>query len=49
MSRTVTEKVLEGGIETAPYEMGARSGRQAVYGSAKLVFNPDRLRPAAIR
>jgi hypothetical protein len=47
--RTVTEKVLDGSIESAPYEMGARSGRQAVYGSARLVFNPDRLRPVAIR
>ena len=42
--RMVTEKVLEGSIETAPYEMGNRSGRQAVYGSARLVFNPDRLK-----
>jgi glyoxylase-like metal-dependent hydrolase (beta-lactamase superfamily II) len=42
--RTVTEKVLDGTIETTPYEMGTRSGRQATYGSATLVFNPDRLR-----
>jgi hydroxyacylglutathione hydrolase len=42
--RVVTERVLAGTIETTPYEMGARSGRQAVYGSARLVFNPERLR-----
>jgi hydroxyacylglutathione hydrolase len=42
--RTVTEKVLAGAIETTPYEMGTRSGRQATLGSARLVFNPDRLR-----
>lgn len=42
--RLVTEKVLAGSTETTPYEMGSRSGRQAVYGSARLVFNPDRLR-----
>ena len=42
--RIVTEKVLDGTIETIPYEMGSRSGRQARYGSATLVFNPDRLR-----
>ncbi len=42
--RIVTEKVLDGSIETSPYEMGSRSGRQARYGSATLVFNPDRLR-----
>jgi glyoxylase-like metal-dependent hydrolase (beta-lactamase superfamily II) len=42
--RVVTEKVLAGTIETSPYEMRAFSGRQATYGSARLVFNPDRLR-----
>jgi len=42
--RTVTEKVLDGTAETSPYEMGNRSGRQATYGSARLVFHPDRLR-----
>jgi hydroxyacylglutathione hydrolase len=43
--RIVTEKVLDGSIETSPYEMGAgRSGRQAVFGSARLVFSPERLR-----
>jgi hypothetical protein len=42
--RVVTEKVLAGTIETSPYEMGTRSGRQATYGSARLVFNPERLR-----
>jgi hydroxyacylglutathione hydrolase len=42
--RTVTEKVLDGTAETSPYDMGTRSGRQATYGSAMLVFNPDRLR-----
>jgi glyoxylase-like metal-dependent hydrolase (beta-lactamase superfamily II) len=42
--RIVTEKVLDGTAETSPYEMGTRSGRQATYGAAMLVFNPDRLR-----
>ena len=42
--RIVTEKVLAAAIETTAYEMGARSGRQATYGSARLVFNPERLR-----
>ena len=42
--RIVTEKVLDGSIETTPFSMGARGGRQATYGSATLVFNPDRLR-----
>jgi hydroxyacylglutathione hydrolase len=42
--RIVTEKVLDGSAETSPYEMGNRSGRQAKYGSALLVFSPDRLR-----
>jgi carboxylesterase type B/glyoxylase-like metal-dependent hydrolase (beta-lactamase superfamily II) len=42
--RIVTEKVLDGTIETTPYEMGQRSGRQAVYGSARLVFSPDRVK-----
>jgi hydroxyacylglutathione hydrolase len=42
--RIVTEQVLSGTAETSPYEMGSRSGRQATYGSARLVFSPDRLR-----
>ncbi len=42
--RMVTEKVLDGTIETSRYEMGSRSGMKAVYGSATLVFNPDRMR-----
>jgi hydroxyacylglutathione hydrolase len=42
--RIVTEKVLDGTIETSTYEMGSRSGMKAVYGSATLVFSPDRLR-----
>jgi len=42
--RIVSEKVLDGTIETSRYEMGARSGMQATYGSAKLIFNPDKLR-----
>jgi hydroxyacylglutathione hydrolase len=43
--RIVTEKVLEGSIETSRYEMGPRrSGQQATFGSAKLVFNPEKLR-----
>jgi nucleoside diphosphate kinase len=42
--RIVTEKVLDGSIETSRYEMGARSGMQATYGSARLIYNPDNLR-----
>jgi para-nitrobenzyl esterase len=42
--RIVTEKVLDGTIETTPYEMGQRSGRQAAFGSARLVFSPERLK-----
>jgi hydroxyacylglutathione hydrolase len=42
--RIVTEKVLDGTIEISPYEMGSRSGQQAAYGSARLVFSQDRLR-----
>jgi len=42
--RIVTEKVLEGTVETSRYEMGSRSGMKAVYGSATLVFSPDRLK-----
>jgi hydroxyacylglutathione hydrolase len=42
--RIVTEKVLDGSIETSRYEMGARSGMQATYGSARVIFNPDNLR-----
>jgi glyoxylase-like metal-dependent hydrolase (beta-lactamase superfamily II) len=42
--RIVTEKVLDGSAETSAFAMGGRGGRQATYGSATLVFNPDRLR-----
>ena len=42
--RIVTERVLEGTIDTRRFEMGARSGKQATYGSATVMFNPDRLR-----
>jgi hydroxyacylglutathione hydrolase len=42
--RIVTEKVLEGTIETKPYESSFRNGQQATYGSATLIFNPDKLR-----
>jgi hydroxyacylglutathione hydrolase len=42
--RMITEKVLDGTAETSPYEMGTRSGRQAAFGSARLIFSPDRLR-----
>jgi glyoxylase-like metal-dependent hydrolase (beta-lactamase superfamily II) len=42
--RIVTEQVLAGAIESTPYEMGTRSGRSATYGSARLIFSPDRLR-----
>ena len=43
--RIVTEKVLAGTIHTTRYEMGARSGQQATYGAATLVFNPANLCP----
>lgn len=43
--RIVTEKVLAGTIPTSRYEMGARSGQQATYGAATLVFNPANLCP----
>jgi hydroxyacylglutathione hydrolase len=43
--RIVTEKVLDGTAESSPYDMPAgRGGRQAKYGSALLVYSPDRLR-----
>jgi hydroxyacylglutathione hydrolase len=42
--RIVTEKVLDGTIESRPFEMRGRNGRQADYGSAKLIYNPDKLR-----
>jgi hydroxyacylglutathione hydrolase len=42
--RIVTEKVLDGTAETSPFTMGGRGGRQATYGSATLVYSPDRLR-----
>lgn len=42
--RIVTEKILDGSIETSRYEMGARSGMQATYGSARVIYNPDNLR-----
>lgn len=42
--RIVTGKVLDGTIETSRYEMGARSGMQANYGFARLIYNPDKLR-----
>lgn len=41
--RIATEKVLSGTIQTTRYEMGARSGQQATYGSATLIFNPANL------
>jgi para-nitrobenzyl esterase len=42
--RIVTEKVLDGTADTSPFTMGGRGGRQATYGSATLVYSPDRLR-----
>jgi len=43
--RIVTEKVLDGSAEVTPFDMPAgRGGRQAKYGSALLVFSPERLR-----
>jgi glyoxylase-like metal-dependent hydrolase (beta-lactamase superfamily II) len=42
--RIAAEKVLDGTIETKPYESSFRNGQQATYGSATLVFNPELLR-----
>ena len=42
--RIVTEKVLDGTIETRSFNMGGRGGMQATYGSATLVYNPNNLR-----
>ena len=42
--RIAAEKVLDGTIETKPYESSFRNGQQATYGSATLIFNPERLR-----
>jgi len=42
--RIATEKVLDGTIETRTFEMGGRKARQADYGVAKLIYNPDNLR-----
>ena len=42
--RIVTEKVLDGSIASSDFNMGDRSGKQATYGSATLVYSPERLR-----
>jgi hydroxyacylglutathione hydrolase len=42
--RIVTEKVLDGTAVTSKYEMGTRSGMQSTWGSARLIYNPDKLR-----
>jgi len=43
--RIVTEKVIDGTIYTSPYPMqGGRGGQQASYGSATLVFSPERVK-----
>lgn len=43
--RIVTEKVINGTIDTRPYPMqGGRGGQQASYGSATLVFSPERVK-----
>ena len=43
--RIVTEKVLNGTIDTSPYAMGGgRGGQQASFGMATLVFSPERAR-----
>lgn len=42
--RIAAEKVLDGTIETKPYASSFRNGQQATYGSATLIYNPDRLR-----
>jgi len=38
------EGVLSGTIETTEYKNSFRNGRQAVYGSAVLIYNPDNLK-----
>jgi hydroxyacylglutathione hydrolase len=42
--RMAAEGVLNGTIETSVYEHSFKSGRQAIYGSAVLIYNPDNLR-----
>lgn len=42
--RLVTEKVLDGSIESKPYGYGRAPGRVATWRSASVVFNPDKLR-----
>jgi hydroxyacylglutathione hydrolase len=42
--RIAAEKILDGTIETSPYVSSFRNGQQATYGSATLIFNPDKLR-----
>lgn len=42
--RIATEKVLDGSIETKPYEHSFRSGMQATYGSATVIYNPEKLK-----
>jgi glyoxylase-like metal-dependent hydrolase (beta-lactamase superfamily II) len=42
--RIAAEKVLDGSIDTSPYISSFKNGRQATYGSATLIYNPDLLR-----
>jgi hydroxyacylglutathione hydrolase len=42
--RKAAEGVLNGTIESKPWEMRGRKAAQADYGIAKLIFNPDKLR-----
>jgi glyoxylase-like metal-dependent hydrolase (beta-lactamase superfamily II) len=42
--RIAAEKVLDGTIETQPYQSSFKNGRQASVGSAVLIYNPDNLR-----
>jgi len=42
--RKATEGVLNGTIQSSPWEMRGRKAAQADYGVAKLIFNPDKLR-----
>jgi hydroxyacylglutathione hydrolase len=42
--RIVTEKILAGEIESQVYGYGRAPGRVATYGSASVVFNPEKLK-----
>jgi hydroxyacylglutathione hydrolase len=42
--RIVTEKVIDGTAEITPFDFGKMSGKKATYGSATLVFAPERVK-----